>query len=238
MQYGATRASGFPLIGPPQPCNWFRMSFSGLDNNDLLDVGMNALRYGDLAEAEQTLRKFRGRRTKLAAENERQLRTALERARRRGYLSRPDHVVVRPRVAARAHVPARAHEIVTDQDIHPRIIRMIEGARHSVWLASLTPPSAEIAAVLGWAARRVPVVLIVAERCVKSWKQRERIEGLKAAGVDCRLLKSTHAKAAVIDELVYMIGSPNLHHVRRDLCVVAGDRVTALQMIAYLDSLP
>lgn len=115
---------------------------------------------------------------------------------------------------------------------------MIEAARHSVWLASLTPPSAEIAAVLERVARRVPVVLIVAERCVKGWKQRERMEGLKAAGVDCRLLKTTHAKAAVIDEMVYMVGSPNLHGAHHDLSTVASDRVNALQMIAHLDSLP
>lgn len=126
--------------------------------------------------------------------------------------------------------------LVTDQDIGPLREQMIRKATRSIWISSLTPPSARISELLRKQAEEdVAVVLIIAERTIKRWDQEERLARLERAGVDCNFLRSTHSKCLVIDEEYVLIGSANAGRVHRDLCFAVKNRGLALEVIDYLD---
>lgn len=114
---------------------------------------------------------------------------------------------------------------------------MIDRAKRSVWMSSLTFPDSELVDALARKGRHIERVhLVVAERTVRDGHDKD-LARLDRAGVDCKLLRSTHSKLLVIDENLVMVGSANAHHVHRDVCVVFRDARKAQELIEYMDRL-
>jgi phosphatidylserine/phosphatidylglycerophosphate/cardiolipin synthase-like enzyme len=201
-----------------------------MKNEALLAFGVAAVARGDRAGAEATVRVLEGRRTRLAATMAMRLRTA----------TRSRNVSENAR-ATRSVGPSEelgGVRGVRDAEIEPYREQLIRRARHTIWMSSLTPPSARLAEVLIDAARReVRIVLILAVRKITSSKQRKRIAHLEMAGVECRALASTHSKVIVVDDVDVMVGSANADRVHRDYCWTARDRGASYEAIEYLDGL-
>lgn len=114
---------------------------------------------------------------------------------------------------------------------------MIAAAERSVWLSSLTFPSASLVELLERKAKAgLSVTVVLADRTVKTTQNAE-IGRLTRARARCCLLASTHSKALVIDEELVLLGSANAHRGHRDLCVSLRDVKLASEIIAYLDGL-
>ena len=194
----------------------------------LLDTGRKAHRSGDKQLVRECLRELECRSSRAAAAAEQELRDLLKgRTRAAGRATRPND----------ADGPTEALALVKDADISYRREAMIERARRSIWLSSLTFPHSDLVPMLMKKARsNVFVGIVVANRTLKARHEAE-VRGLTHAGARCTFLASTHSKALVIDEELVMLGSANAHGGHRDLCVLFRDRKLAGQIITYLNGL-
>ena len=192
---------------------------------ELLRAGKDAFGNRDKQLLRECLRELECRSSRAAAAAEEELR-ALARS------------VGRSRTAgSNTDDPIDAIALVKDTDIAYRRGSMIENAKRSIWLSSLTFPHSDLVPLLADKARsRVSVAIVVAGRQVQARHDAE-VRRLTAAGARCMFPASTHSKALVVDEELVLLGSANAHGGHRDLCVSFRDCKTAAEIIEYLDGL-
>jgi hypothetical protein len=214
-----------------------------LGASELLEEGRAAHRGGDARRLRACLRELGCRRSREAAVAEESLRKLRLQIGREGVAREEKRAVT---LMADAGIPLTDHRkppgerlagllVLKDAEIQPHRERMIEEARSSIWLSSLTFLQARLVPLLESKVRAgCDVTVVFADRTAGSSRNAD-IGRLHRVGVRCEPLRSTHSKALVVDGELVMVGSANLHGGHHDLCVAFRDAAKAREIVAYLE---
>ncbi len=200
------------------------IDLASLSAEKLLDAGERAARCGDRVTLEACISVLDGRKTKFAASVQAKLRNILrdmgsiwshERKDNAGIFSGP----------------------VFDSDIAPQRMKLLEFARRSIFMTSLTFPNNDIVNVLEKKARSgVRVVLIFADRTRRD-KHNDALDRLVEADAKVYGKDSTHSKILIVDSEWVMVGSANAHGGHLDANHVHRDRDIAKKYTTYVEGL-